>query len=205
MKISQNELTVTATKACLGAKISDGVAIEIGHAMPLLEHDGVVALGELVERLGNYEEGRQSGIEHGLEAETFTGGDPLRDGPMIADAVILAEGKNISVSNIAAPSLLTAMILRIVHASGGGLSVCADGKALPSRDWAVSLRTANPEQMQFSRLADQDKGLAVLSSPHMKVCGGKWKTLKNFANNLLVPADDATRARDAGAGLTDND
>ena len=187
MRVSGNELSVTVTKACIGAGVARGVAEDIGKAVLELPLVGEDALGGLLMPLD----------EQSAAAEPAVLWKEVSEGWQCDEVRVLSNG----------PALIDFAVV-----AGVGKSTCAvkvdhsdllRGLAAASA-WDIELTADKSGGLVARLLAAEPKERTLVGVFGCEVDDVHWQSLCAHAAEILVPADATNRA-DAGAGLTDND
>ncbi len=191
MKVSANELLMTATKACIGKGVPRGVAQDIGRAVLDLALERRDGLTPLLAALDRFEPDAIAQItprpvNDGWEIDALC---VLPHGPGLVD--LARTGDHARAAEVDFPELIHGL------AKSTGLQF-----EFEEDDGAVMLRFAsNSAEPADAPTAAPTTEKAVRG---IAVDSGQWQRLGAHAALILVPADESNRA-DAGAGLTDND
>ena len=202
MKRSRNEILSTAIKAARGAGHPVGLAEDMARAALWLcanEFDGVGALmSELRSETGEVE------YENGADGLTLKGASTACLAVCAVDALAARMSKNAVLENVTNPLIL--------------LGVCACGSieldtTIDIGDWARVTRgeidhLGDDPHVGAYRLSLGDPEQAVAKeepSGPLEIEDHRWSVLEAMAARTYVPASTESRAKGAGAGLTDND
>ena len=204
MKVSAGEYSSTCLKACLGAGIERGLAVEIGPACAEMALRGINPLSELIALFADIE-----GSENRWEKSA--NGWSIREIRSLENAISMVDFATVSglmgthATDIQIPDFLIGLCLhrtrsqRVVFEmsiqGGKWLSLAADSVKLfeLAKTGKISLR------------CDPNASIPELQDiTAIDVSTDDWESLSPWTYKTLVPADHASRA-DAGAGNTDND
>ena len=206
MRCSLNEVEGLARRAARGAGMPWGLAEEAGKATRWLAERGLPApalLAELLER------------NDGRDYDLLAGGVlcPLCTGATLGDrAAALADALPLHLAATACPLLLLPFLAHAARGTGGafvagweGVRVAVTGDALRLLEGdAAALATDATPRLEVAEAPAGATGPAAASAP-VEVDDGTWRRLAALAHRTYVPASEASRARGAGAGLSDND
>lgn len=191
MRVSRNELEMTARRAGLGVGLPFGLAEELGRAAAERPGDLVHVVDALDRDI----------VSPRLDPAAGPGGDPgighlaisapcsvLATGPSIVDLLIAGTG-SIRLQGLDVPELLPAYLGRLSR-EGGGVAEVAVGD-----DGAITVRIS----------ATEGRSTSPAPTGEVEVEDSAWRRLSDHAARSLVPNDEHSRAKGAGAGLNDTD
>ncbi|MEL6735372.1 MAG: DUF3726 domain-containing protein [Pseudomonadota bacterium] len=208
--LSRNEFLSTVQKACVGAGSDSALAGDIAVACLELEAAGLDSLAHLLPLLEDTSHlpARMASQSYAHSQNGFFTQQVvmLRNGASAMDHLCLA---TLTVEHCDDLVLLAALLLSGCRARGRFARIIAPGIPWAHLDHAYLAaapgRLVGPITVRFVPVEDH----AELSLPPLPARLGvsitHWAALKTAAAAVLVPADDTTRLRDAGAGLNDND
>jgi len=208
--LSRNEFSSAVHKACVGVGSDPGLAADISAGCLDLQAAGVDSLTHLLPLL----EQAQS-LTASITPEPYAHSQNgyftpkvvlLRNGASVMDHLCLA---TVTVEACEDFVLLAAMI----HAGCTTLRrfarVISVGKGWANLDHAYLASAphhlAGPITFRFIPVENDGDLVHPQIQERVIVAIQRWAALREAAAAVLVPADDATRLRDAGAGLNDND
>ncbi|EFL90883.1 hypothetical protein [Ahrensia sp. R2A130] len=186
--ISQNEWLVTLQKAAIARGVERETARELAVGCGLYRSEE--ALAELVLALTKFAHGKSAKFAIGDDSIWRAGqARALIDGPSMIDLATISSGVEARVDH---PSLLHAFAIARTQETGEHFSDIAN--SLTPTDFGTpvlihAIAVAKPMERIFNTCAPDN---------------ADFRALQVMASDLLVPADDASRA-DAGAGNSDND
>ena len=207
---SANETQSLVRKAALGMGYDTGVAEDLGKATAWLcvrEFDGTQAVARSIA------DGPSLTFTRDNEGEylVFKDLQIATGGPGIID--IAASGElpvKIGLQGVKSPLLLFGLAGICARHYGFDITVAAvDGSAAISTDGTTIRGSIPPDGYDLIITCQKlDAGAAVGAIPLTTAfsCDDEtWSSLSKLAARTYVPASEASRARGAGAGLTDND
>lgn len=186
--ISKNEWLVTLQKAAIARGVERETARELAVGCGL--HRSEEALAQLVVALNGFSRGKPAKFAIGDDGIWRAGqARALIDGPSMIDLATISSGVEARVDH---PSLLHAFAVARTLETGTHFSDIAN--SLTPTDFGTpvlmhSIAVEKPFERIFHTCAPDHRD---------------FRALQAMAYDLLVPADDASRA-DAGAGNSDND
>ena len=210
MNVSLNEVEATAKRAARGAGYPWGLAEEAAKATRFLcahDIDGCAALAALLTNIDNTDLAHHAPKIEGNGWRATSGSlCPLFAGAAISDHAELLRRHEIRFHNVISPTLL------IPFAAMAAIEL----ETPVSIEWgsALSVTDGNKVSM-FGDLSDLADLLTLrlageLDQPNTSKTratplAASWTSLNNFAYRTYAPASEESRAKGAGAGLTDND
>lgn len=214
MHISAAELETIVKKAVIGAGAPYGTGKEIGTAALALSNQNidpspVVAL--VLEGLKGHEVGQfhLGDAIHGHFVPTGSHISTILAGPSICD--LLASGQDTVItqsldSPLLAIALIAARSLNAeIHDTAGNLQSvrCKDGEfSIAKEEISSWCHTAD---IKFCSLPDRGATKHKQTNRAIEVNDVCWQDIVNFAAKCLVSNSEASRVKDAGAGLVDED
>ncbi|MEM1039054.1 MAG: DUF3726 domain-containing protein [Pseudomonadota bacterium] len=208
--LSRNEFLSTVQKACVGAGSDSALAADIANACLELEAAGLASLAHLLPLLeaAAHLPARMAAQPYAHSQNGFFTHEVvmLRNGASAMDHLCLA---TLTVAQCDDLVLLAALIVSGCRARGRFARIIAPGIPWAHLDHAYVVtapeRLVGPITVRFVPVEDHAAlGLPPLPA-RLSVGMAHWAALKAAADAVLVPANDTTRLRDAGAGLNDND
>ena len=208
LTFSLNEVEVTAKKAARGSGFTWGMAEEAGKATRWLCGKGVNGCAELSRLLSIAERNieRTPILEAGIWKSVASSLCPISVGACMADQAHELDAQGWQVNDVACPAFLMPFAAEIaaktgqtVDVTGQEFTAVTDGihlnltGQLPVHGVPVTIRTSQKTLRPsdaFSRAAPTETD---------------WTVLQTLAHRTYAPATEASRAKGAGAGMTDND
>ncbi|MGI9356885.1 MAG: hypothetical protein ACR2PF_17215 [Rhizobiaceae bacterium] len=203
--VSAGEFAATVTKACLGARVQRGIALELGSACMELSLLGHRPIPTLVERIAaSSSKAKSGGWTKGDDGWTIPTAVSLPDAVSMIDFAAMAEtGSRAAITYT--PNLVLGLALNRMRCHDLMLEVSVDG-----RNWTSVVEVTahlSDELLPCSMALRQARGELGLGLPNIiaiDVSDDDWNSLAPWVARTLVKADETNRA-DAGAGNTDND
>lgn len=194
--LSLNEIDAAVKRAARGAGLSWGLAEEAGKAARMLACGGLCGL-DLVLRALRHEENGDPGTS------------PFRLGPALCDGA-LPPGPDGSVLTGAVrnPAILLGYAALVAKASGNPLAVAWPGCDVLLGGGAADIRSAGTltiERVEAVRLAVVPGALLERAEARCATDEATWSALLALGHRTFVPPSAHSRAKGAGAGLSDND
>jgi len=208
--LSRNEFVSSVQKACQGVGADAALASDIAMGCLELRAAGLESLSHLLPLLQNTKPDR-AGPSHEPYAHSQNGYFTpdvtlLRNGSSVMDHLCLA---TVTVGACDDCVLLAAMIQNGCAMRGRFTRIIAPGIGWSVLDHAYLAaapgRLTGPLTFRFVPVDDHGDLAYPPAQSRVLVPVKLWADLQKAAAAVLVPADDATRLRDAGAGLNDND
>ena len=203
LHISANQWRVTMLKACVGTQVARGVAEDVADGCMALLAAGHNPLTPLLEALDSFDPtATPPSWPSNSEPADLGPVQVLHHGPSVIDMAHAGLTCRCEIDNMPLllglaqarlPSHGTVLELSADGSNWQGIrGVLRDGRALPDigSTWLRMSDKLSPQPLKSTEL------------PQPKPVN--WAKLQTYADQIMVPADDANRA-DAGAGLTDND
>ncbi len=231
MRLSLNEVEVTARKAALGAGLPLGLAEEAGTAAAWLAAAGLPVERLLSDALKSAGDDAvalsRSGEVHAFASPTDV--SALRFAPSACDLVLAAAraGKSVMVEAVFDVPLLAVAQAAVASAEaglplaveiGGELRALAQGRSSVLLDAPDRLAEVRLQLVTVRLLREGDRNEACARDPaavararDRALAGGVgvdaalWSGIQALAARTLVPATTRSRERGAGAGLNDTD
>lgn len=216
MECSLNEVETCARRAARGAGMSWGLAEEAGKAVRWLSARRLPAVALLADLLTRNDGRRYAALAPVLGAGAWyaPGGTlcPICAGAALSDrpGILPAAGEPLALAETACPLLLAPFLPPAAGAAfamgwnGVGLLVSGDGECRVEGDTAA-LSAALAESVIIEPLTQRRAGKTTTASAGpVRVSEDIWHRLAAFAQRTCVPASEASRARGARAGLSDN-
>lgn len=182
MKVSRNEIEMTARRAGLGIGLPFGLAEELGRAAAERPADLVHVVealdrGIVTPRLDTA--GRHPVISGACSV--------LAIGPSVVDLLIAGDSA-VRIDELDVPDLLPAYLDRLPREQGGvaTMTIGIDG--------SITVRISTAKAM-----------ISPTPAGEVEVDDTAWRRLAGHAAQSLVPNDEHSRAKGAGAGLNDTD
>lgn len=205
IRVSAGEFAATLTKACLGAGVERGIALELGLACMELSLLGRRSIPVLIEQLqaGASNAGYESWEKTG-EEWTVSNIATLPDAVSMIDFAMISEAGS-RVANVHAPTLVLGLALNRMRCHGLILEILlGDGTWTNVIDVTVDLSNELEPCSVALRQAASSSGVSQPDIVAIDVLEEDWASLAPWVAKTLVKADETNRA-DAGAGNTDND
>ena len=202
MRRSQNEVLSTAIKAARGAGHPVGLAEDMARAALWLCVNGFDGVGALMAELRS--ETGAIEYENGRDGLVLKGASTACLAVCAIDALAARMSQKAVLENVSNPLIL--------------LGICACG----SRELGTKINVGDWAQVTHGEidhmgsdahfgayrltLSDPDHALKVAEpSGPLEIEDHRWSVLEAMAARTYVPASTESRAKGAGAGLTDND
>lgn len=191
MRVSRNEIEMTARRAGLGAGLAFGLAEELGRAAAERPGDLVHVVDALDRDIVTPQLDQGAGPATGPEFGPVILSGPcsvLATGPSIVDLLIAGDGP-IRLQGLDVPDLLPAYLDRLSRERGRVAEVAVgDDGVITVRPSATTRPSTSPAP-----------------TGEVDVDDTAWRRLSDHAARSLVPNDEHSRAKGAGAGLNDTD
>jgi hypothetical protein len=205
MRVSLNELEVTARKAAIGLGVPLGLAQDAARALSWLAGAGLPALPDMLDALAAY---------RALEAHRTTDRSLLTLGPSAIDRFLVGEVDQ-TIGPCAGALLMLGLVacanprperiaVTLADATDGVVVLAVNGDVVSLSEAALS----GPCTITLSVAPNTASPLTpvTLVNPNgITVPEAGWHTLEVHAARTLVPADARSREKGAGAGLVDRD
>lgn len=210
MNVSLNEVEATAKRAARGAGYPWGLAEEAAKATRYLcthDIDGCAALAALLTEIGNIDLAHHAPI---IEENDWRAANrflcPLFAGAAISDHAELLRLHEVRFYKVFSPALMIPF----------AASAAIDLEAPVSIEWGSKLSVTDGNQVATSGASSDFANLLTLrlggelsqsNTPKTRATPetASWTSLNEFAFRTYAPASEESRAKGAGAGLTDND
>ena len=211
MSFALNEVEAMARKATRGAGYSWGMAEEAGKATRWLCAQGIDGCSSSARLLAITDH-----VEKTTMAPAASDGVwraplgqlcPLMAGAALSDFAYLLVRGEISMENVACPSLLLPFVATTARQQKTTLALDMDDVLIVSdgRDVCIG-KVAVPQQA--TRVSVRRGGaLGQAVRPHSRATPDPaiWDQLNSFAGRIYAPSTEESRLLGAGAGLSDND
>ncbi|NKB54064.1 MAG: hypothetical protein GKR97_17940 [Rhizobiaceae bacterium] len=207
LHISANQWRTSVLKACVGTLVARGIAEDIADACLALLALQQNPLQPLLGCLNTFHPSSSDvdGVPDwpDVGATAHLGSlQVLKFGPSIID---MAQAGIVCNCDIDSMILLLGLAQARLHSHDMQLECSRDGTNWQTIDGAISSGNVHsgPETCWLRAQKAQSRtplNMTNLPQPRRE----DWVSLQQFADQIMVPADDSNRA-DAGAGLTDND
>lgn len=203
--VSAGEFAATVTKACLGASVKRGIALEIGSASMELSLLGQRPIPVLVEQFGDDPAKALPSpweiSDQGWSAPEIVS---LSDAVSMIDFAAISDAGSRS-GTVHAPAIVLGLALNRMRCHDLMLEVLLDNGVWTSVAEAAAQLSGELESC--SAVLRRAAGSSESSLPNIvaiNVLDDDWSSLEPWVAKTLVKADETNRA-DAGAGNTDND
>ncbi|MDD9979285.1 MAG: DUF3726 domain-containing protein [Boseongicola sp.] len=210
MSFSLNEVEATAKKAARGAGYPWGLADEAGKATRWLEAHGMAGCTRLAAHLQTVDSADLESWTPNTATEVWESPSghlcPIITGSALSDAAYRLRGGPITLNQVHTPHLLLSFIAGCSNFLDQAISLTSgNAKALIYlKEMSIDGSLGDEPCDVTIGLAGQDpkpSELLTRASPDLH----DWAILNRFAKRTYAPATAASRAKGAGAGLTDND
>lgn len=186
MNLSQNEFLSLIRRAVIGAGAPPGLAEDAAEAALWLAMQGL--------------DGARAALE-GL-ASASNPAATLHTGPSALDSLLSGQVDEVLTPEVDAPLLIIGIAKARGRAARWGVEVldAVTGASVgPERPPSAGCSLILRRGAALGAAAPCDPAKRILVDPHA------YEALQRYAQETLVPASDASRARGAGAGLSDAD
>ncbi|MBI1383429.1 MAG: DUF3726 domain-containing protein [Rhizobiales bacterium] len=218
MRRSLNEIAGVLTKAAGGAGLALGLAEDVARAGVWLTRSGLDGVGAAARAIGEVQ-GPGRFTDH-CRMVAFRGARAAHDGPSAVDLLLAgSRAESVVLAPIDEPLLVLGLAGVAAEESGvalavemAGLGRIVVGPAGPAKGEALARLLDGEEAGRASLTLSRHHGPMSEAIAGMAVRGGGaevaeavWARLALLAARTLVPADENSRQRGAGAGDIDND
>ena len=214
MHVSLNELEVTVRKAAVGAGLGHGLGEAAGAAAVALAAAGLDPLPPVLAALDGVAAGTAGvpGWDPARRRLTGLTVSALRAGPMVADLVV-AEGGMVTVEQVDVPAIIVGVLLaagvaaEVTWRTPAGAQTrltLAGGRATGAEGSVEAPHPSGLAEVTVTAVAG-DRASMPLPPDGYEVDAALWHELDTLAARCLVRGSEASRLKEAGAGLIDED